>query len=525
MKKLFIFLFASSILSCLSAQNQAAIFGAKGDNFEAKINDIACDVPRTIDKATADKIKALIRQSLGNYYRLGHLWDPKDNYAVTQESVTKFNELFDDNTKVLSDIAKYNGIIISSENYSSSVLDYLTAVGIDFDIPSAVVDKIREDKAGYYKVEILLTKVVYNGLDNDNSQFRCKSGRKFDLIMNYRIDKDDLTRAYISNISGSLIKDCEDAHPKWGYYAGVDFGLPTANTTDFYNTNMSTLNMSSSPVIMGSIGAFYLKPLTTKEKTFLNFGLKIGFASIKTTIDPGEYTQKNVSHAFNGENNGLYKAFDRRVVIEKQFVESHGAINVAIPIGIRQLVKTNNNETFRISLEAMIVPTFQIFSLTTWKGRMSYYGDFEFLNGKKGTISDVNLSKEGIENTAFGLRKNVYFQSSDKSDVSTGVLVEKPSSVGLKFHPSFLVSIAPILEFNLSQTTTLTIAPTICYTVNSFVKSNDSNKLLFMGTPVVDGSAQDRINEGITSSVVEDYYSAYKLLTFGVQVGMLYKLK
>ena len=525
MKKILLFILAIGIANCIDAQNQAAIFGAKGDNFESKIYDAKCDVPRTIDNATADKIKALIRKSLGNYYRLGHLWDPNDNYAVTQESVTKFNELFDDNTKVLSDIAKYNGIIISSENYSSSVLDYLTAVGIDFDIPSAVVDKIREDKAGYYKVEILLTKVLFNGLDNDNSQFRCKSGRKFELIMNYRIDKDDLTRAYISNISGSLIKDCEDAHPKWGYYAGVEMGLPTANTTDFFNENMSTLTVTSSPVIMGSVGAFYLKPITTKEKTFLNFGLQIGYASIKTTISPNEYVQKNVLHAFNGDNNGLYSAFDRRVVIEKQFVENHGAINVAIPLGIRQLVKTNNNETFRISLQAMVVPTFQIFSLTKWKGRMSYYGDFAFLNGKNGTIADVDLSKEGIENTAFGLRKNVYFQSSDKSDVSTGVQVEKPSSVGLKFHPSFIVSVSPILEFNLSQTTSLTIAPTVGYTLNSFVKSNDSNKLLFMGTPVVDGGVQDRINEGITSSVVEDYISAYKLLTFGVHVGMLYKLK
>lgn len=508
---------------------------AKLRNFESRINDIACDVSKSIDKNTGEQLKLLIRKSLIEYYEFSILKD-KQNGIVTQESVTKFNELFDDNAKVVSDISRYNGIVVSSESYSSSIFDYLTAVGVDFEITSAVLDKIRLDKAGYYKADVLITKIIFNGLDNDNSQFRCKSGRKYDLVISYRIDTDNLTKAYISNISGTLIKDCEDAKPKWGYYIGGDYSSIKADKTDYFNTNLNTLNLSINPSYSACFGAYYLKPLTIKEKTFFKVGLQIGYTNLKTTIDPSSYTILNDNHSINGSKVSLsnpssttYSSFDRKITIDKQFAESHHTFNIAIPLGIHQIINTNNNETFRFSVDAMIIPTFLVYSSTKWSGRLDYTGIFNFYNNNSVIVpSQDSIGGKGvdeIEAEAFGLKKNNFFQNSDKSEISSGHKLEKPDQVKLKFHPSIIVALSPNLEFILSKEMSFVVSPTISYTINSFVKSEESNKPIFAGTPIINGSVQDRVNQGIKSTVVEDYFSSVKLLSFGLRVGLLYNLK
>ena len=535
MKQLFIYIIISFIPFLLFAQ-KANNYDYKVKNFESRINDIACDVSRNIEKPTGEQLKQLIRKSLVDYYQIASLRDKNQNGIVTQESITKYNELFDDNTKVVSDISRYSGIIVSSESYSSSVFDYLTAVGVDFEITSAVLDKIRLDKAGYYKADVLVTKILYNGLDNDNSQFRCKSGRKYDLVMSYRIDKDNLSKAYISSISGNLVKDCEDAKPKWGYYGGGDYSSISASTTDYFNSKLNTLKLTVNPAYSACIGLFYLKPLTIKEKTFLKVGFQLGYTKLQSSIDKSSYLILNDNHSFNGSNISLtnpnsttYTTFDRIVSIDKKFVESHNSFNVAVPLGIHHILNTNNDETFRISVDAMIVPTIQVYSISKWNGRLNYYGNFNFGNQNSVTIPKQDSingnSTDEIESGPFGLKVNAYFQNEDKSDKSAGHLVETPSQMKLKFHPSFLVAVSPNFEFIINKEMSFTISPSISYTLNSFVKSNESNKPIFAGAPTIDGGIQDRINQGIKSTVLEDYFNSVKLLSFGLRIGLMYNLK
>ncbi len=472
---------------------------------------------KDIEASKVSIIKRSSKSFFEKYHDLASMKDMNSNGFVTRNSVLKFKDLFEEEAKVTNDMT-YNTYKIPFEDYSSMAFDYLTNTGIKFSIDKAELTKLYE-KDGYYYGEIEFLKKVYFSIDNQLKVNNCKKGRVFKETLLLRWTIYDVVTPRIDAINGGLISECSDSNPAWiwGIEAGVV--LPNIEGSDLLGNQ---LDLKANSGLTGVIMAAYYKSLGTNGKTWLKLGVSGGIIQTSFSILPSSYTQTNTSDVFGAANANKYSSFDRIVTIKREVLEKQSGLIVSIPIGLRQQLWAAKENKFNFGVEIGATVSGILGLQKSWFGQLDYKGVYHFSDGTQSVIPAPNAD---IQTEAYGLKSNVFFDESDKSNDSPGTLATIPGHHKLSFNPLIEANIMPYFNVKLSEKSFVQVGFTGSYGFTNFFKSNNSERFIFSGEPQVDGSVQDRIDQGLNTSLVEDLTKSYKAVRVGLQISLFKFIK
>lgn len=510
------FLIFIFIFSLLSVQNLLAQKGTKStaESFISSINDKQC-ITMHVKEADVIKLKRAARNALLKYYNVATLLD--NNGMVTRESTQKFKEVFEEDAKILSDISQ-NVYYLNAEDYASMAFEFMTNTGVIFSLSNPILNKIYEQD-GYYFSDIILTKTIHNYLNNKMVYQKCKKGRQFKVTITFRSTVYDLENALIQNIKGGLIRECNDSNPAWGWNiegGNISFQTEKGGQLEPFPTIQPKLSNG----FYAKLGAYYYKSIGTSEKLWLKMGLQAGLAQTATKIDSTQFTILNTKDAF-GTNSIKYDRFDRTTTIESEFSELLSLAQLTIPIGLKyDLYQSKSKKIgFGVEFGANVSINFNI--KKSWNGRLSTKGTYVI--GEN--IYTIPTNNADIDNSAYGLKSNIYFDDASKSPLSKGTKVVIPSHQNIKINPTIAANITPYFYWSISDKSMLQVGIPISYSFTNFFKPSNTTKICFNGEPIKDGSMQDRIDQGLASSMAEDLFKSTKFLSFGLQVGIFSLIK
>ena len=222
-----------------------------------------------IDDNTVDELIGSVRKAVKRYDKFADLIDDQ-TMKVSQDAIDQFKGLFAQNARVYNDISN-RSYIVNYSDYASQINDHLED-GVDFDMFSASVEGIAYDSAGYYEVDVLTRKYLFNGINEEKKPFYCKSGRTFNLRFTYAVPEDDLEEAKILKIQGNLVKECANKPFIVAPEITFGFGDLKYDPSNFYQRDLPYLNLSFNSVATISGGVNFQKPISKRNKFFLSVG-------------------------------------------------------------------------------------------------------------------------------------------------------------------------------------------------------------------------------------------------------------
>lgn len=400
-----------------------------------------------------DQLVETSKKVMQNYNNTASLFD-RDKDRVSQAAIDRYIDNFSDNAKIVDDFSPRLLNDRNVRNYASQVLDYLPKEGVQFEMRTARIRDVVYDETGYYEVEVQANKTLYNGVNLDNSTFKCKTGRGYFLKFYIVIYKEEIQNGKIRKIDGSISRQCEDANATFGLYArgGSDLlnlssfngNTPPSGVT--YQDAKADFELNTNVSVVGSVGFTFNIPITKKEQFFLSLNAGYSLFQLKTTaigtyfFKEDESTNTNVINVSGIPNEFRYDKFVRMNIAEKNAV--HG---VELPLGFKYKKTFQDNDRLNLGASILIVPSFQFGNTTSVAvGDLAYWANLDFINGGvnddganlginfQDHINDDELSPFGIGEvdveaiedlnpvlefeTAFGLRFSPYVQYAVSND-------------------------------------------------------------------------------------------------------------
>ena len=483
---------------------------ASVESFLHSLDDRRCLVMGVKD-GDVGKLKTAVQKALKRYYFDATLLD--NTGVVTKASVQRYKDLYENDAKITCDYTT-TFFDLSLEDYTSTVAEFLPKRGVPFTLSNPKFTKIYE-KDGYYFTEVEMKKTVYFYLDLNKTVITCKKGRVFTVNLTYRNTVYDFENALIDRSKALLIRECSDSNPAWGW--NIEGGsIAYTTTVSDLMAKLPSLSPKLQNGLFARLGAYYYKSLGESDRLWLKYGCQVGIVQTATTLQPSAYAILNTDDSI-GHSSMKYSRFDRRIDLETEVNELSTLLSVSIPIAIRYKLYNSPSEKWAFGVEAGISTAAHFNLNTNWTGRLAYTGFYT--NGN--IVSQVTQSS----NEGLGLKPNVYFDEASQlaSPVGTKALV--PSKVGTQFNPVVSATLCPYYEWSLSDKSMVQVGVSISYGINNFFKHSNTSRNIFAGTPKTNGSVQDRINEGIESSITEDVFKTSQSLQIGVQLGVVTLLR
>lgn len=433
-----------------------------------------------------NKIINASKSIMKQYYKAATLIDPSVG-QVSQSSINNYSALFSQGAKIINDLSERMLRDRNPKDYASQVADYLEKDGVKFEMYPASINNIIYDKAGYYKVEVVTEKELFNGLAVDKSTFTCKTGRLYFLRFMLQIEEDDLNTAKIFKIDGRIKKKCEDSKLLFGVYGRLGIGASEFQPKD--NLGISSVKPSS---IGGGLSVNI--PLTKKELIFLsvnaalvNYKMDIDFSS-NGNLPLENRVTVNDPNDFNREN------FNTNIRITEA-KEAAKFTTIDIPIGLMFRKKGKTNDRIAFGSYFLVVS-----SITTISASSTLTpGQIEFA-----TSLDFESSEDNLE-VVFGDDINDFLGYSDASNSET-----KIDEIGTS--SSFSIRLSPFIHFALNDTKTsfLEIAADYTFGLSDFVEPTSASNNF------IDALAQGTLPN---NSLLSTQFDKTNISNIGIRLG------
>lgn len=400
-----------------------------------------------------DQLVETSKKVMQNYNNTASLFD-RDKDMVSQAAIDRYIDNFSDNAKIVDDFSPRLLNDRNVRNYASQVLDYLPKEGVQFEMRTARIRDVVYDEAGYYEVEVQANKTLYNGVNLDNSTFKCKTGRGYFLKFYIIIDKEEIQSGKIRKIDGSISRQCEDANATFGLYArgGSDilnlssFNSNTPPNGVTYQDAKADFELNTNVSVVGSVGVSFNIPITKKEQFFLSLNAGYSLFQLQATAKGTYFFEEDESTNANEINvSGVPTQFRYDKFVSMNIEESNTVHGVELPLGFKYKKTFQNNDRVNLGASILIVPSFQFGNNTTvGVENLAYWANIDFTDGGDNDdgknlginfqdyTNGDNLSPFGIEEidveaiedlnpvlefeTAFGLRVSPYVQFAVSND-------------------------------------------------------------------------------------------------------------
>ena len=293
------------------------------------------EVSATISESTRDSLVDYTSNLVNRYAELSTLLD--GGREVNQKSVEKFGKLFLPNAQVQADFyeqppERYYTV----SEYTSDVYRRLRYDGIKVRVENAEISEIRFDVDGFYTIELKLTRLIYNPLDNSGMVKSIASGKRFTQIMTVSVQEGDIENPKIYRIQGNSVPR---RTPDYVRFMGVTaaggvrkFDVKTSLLWD--NTHSASgFLVTSGPVVSGGFEfATNRLPFSTSGsgKVFLNFGFFWEQMTITSRISDFSIDYFPAT-AFDPVNNPFQYS---RKVSNLQATEDISLASVVVPLGL-----------------------------------------------------------------------------------------------------------------------------------------------------------------------------------------------
>ena len=422
-----------------------------------------------IEEDIVEKLIKTVRTSIQNYNNWATLVDQQKK-EVTTESLQKFKSLFERNAQIVDDISKSTEKL-NYADYAGKVFEFLGKDGVRYNIYGAMIDQISYDSAGYYEVDVLSEKYVYNGLESDNKPFYCRNGRIFRIKFTFHIPKEKLDVAKINRIKGELARDCEDRVPVYSF--GLQAGTMTFDNSanDFFKNNLADINWRTTPQFQFGADLGFQYPIDKRDRVFFILGASYRKNSFENLFS-GSYSKQAV------DAEGI--PFDRFV----QFTALKEKVNadiLQIPIGFR--INFFNKDPLYIFVDANFGINIPFNSTGEIDMNIVYSGVYP-----DGTTEIFSLED--------GMIRPEFFSSSLEPQLKTNYFLE----------------FGPTLQYVLGNDFALQIGLKYQLGLTSWYEHE--------ATPFYVGNTGSTIWEGSLSEV---YAKESKTNSFGIQIGFIYK--
>lgn len=417
---------------------------------------------------TLDEIVESVEDAMSDYVRYAGL--AEGEAGVSQANLNRFKNLFASNAKILDDFSATPGQLNFSD-YAGEIFEYLNEEGLKFDMYGALIDVISYDSTGYYQVDIVTQKFVYNGLQTDKRPFYCKKGRRYKMLMSYRIPVDDLSSAKIYKINGTLEEDCESNSPRITGAVMINSIEQDFETSSFWEDELKNMSFTPAASFEIGLGARIHYPITKSKSLYAALGGFYTYSSQKVNLSGFYETSKTDIEGvpFTQENtigNG---------------VEEVKLGSVQIPLGIRW--HTLGKEPFYLFTDI--------------------YGSAKIPLHIKSTTSLDRISTQFYDDGTV-IRPN---------DTSEGIV---PDILFLESVPETKINFAATVAFSFQYAvgSNLAIETAISYTRGLTDILNEG--VYQENYPIND-------ENHLENSFLSNYTRDYKNNTFGLQIGLIYK--
>ncbi|MGK0365091.1 MAG: opacity protein-like surface antigen [Saprospiraceae bacterium] len=275
-----------------------------------------------IGEDTLDAIVDSVEDAMRDYVKYAGL--AGEGEGVSQVNLNRFKNLFASNARILDDFSETPGQMNFSD-YAGEVFEYLNEEGLKFDMYGALIDVISYDSTGYYQIDVVTQKFVYNGLQTDKRPFYCKKGRRYKMLMSYRIPVDDLLSAKIHKINGTLEEDCDGNSPRITGAVMLNSVQQKFETSSFWNNELRNMNFTPAASYEIGVGARVHYPITKNKSLYAALGAFYTLSSQKVNLSGFYEAQKTTSEGipYIQEN------------IISNGVEEIKLGSVQVPLGIR----------------------------------------------------------------------------------------------------------------------------------------------------------------------------------------------
>lgn len=324
-----------------------------------------------ISEETRDSLVGYIQALVNKYAELGTLLD-RDK-EVNEKSINRFSKLFLPNAELQADYRetpgeKYNTV----SEYTYEIYRRLRFDGIKVRIESAEISEIKYDVDGFYTIELKISKLIYNPLDENNMVKTVASGKRVVQLVTVSAEQGDLENPRIYRIRGyAPFKQIPIYIRLRGITAGLGMRSFNVNPSSLWESNHSTSEflVSSGPVISGGFEyATNRLPFNSEGKgnLFFNFGLFWEKMTVNTNIREFGIDYFSSIAADQGNDQIQYA----RKVSDLHAKEEIGLTSVVMPLGVS--LRVSNNPKTCLLLSFQVKPGIVIKTGGVMAGRGNY---------------------------------------------------------------------------------------------------------------------------------------------------------
>lgn len=472
-----------------------------------------------------DQLVETSRKVMQNYNNTASLYDRLEG-RVNQQAINKYIENFSNNAKIVDDFSPRLLNDRNVRNYASQVLDFLPKDGVQFEMRTARIRDVVYDEAGFYEIEVQTNKTLFNGINLDNSTFKCKTGRRYFLKFYIVINKDEINIGKIREIDGSISRQCEDANATFGVYArgGSDvFNLSSFTSSSaprgvVYRDDNTNFELSTNASVVGGVGFTFNLPLTKKEQFYLSLNAGYSLSQFQSTasgtysFEEDESTNSNkVLDLPIAPNQYRYFKFVRMDVTENNTI--HG---VELPLGLKYKKVFQDNDRMNIGASFLIVPAIQFGNTSTIDiEELAYWANLDITNGglnNDGANLGVNfINFIGDDNLSlFGI-----------GEVSDVEMLEELNPT-LEFEPSISLRISPYIQYAISgnKKTWLELSLEYNHGLTDIVSNTESDE------PFLSDNGDDLLDIATEyeNSILSTNFSSSKLRSISLRIAFLIRL-
>ena len=309
------------------------------------------EISEGISENARDSLIDFATVLINKYAELGTLLDR--NSEVNEKSVEKFRKLFYASAELQADYRenpseKYNTVA----EYTAEVYKRLRFEGVKFKIESAVILGMQYDQAGIYTLNLKVTKLIFNPL-NDNGIVRSiASGKRVTQFFTLSCEEGSIHTLRIYKIKGVALKPAANYVRFSGVSVGVGEQKISVTPSQLWETAHkleSSFAVTAEPVISGGF------ELTTNrlpfnrsgnKNVFLNAGVFVDRVSILTKIDEFGIDFFSVDASDTDNNILMYL----RKVSELNASEKINLTSITVPVGFSMRVKSTPGTDFLIGI-------------------------------------------------------------------------------------------------------------------------------------------------------------------------------
>jgi hypothetical protein len=288
---------------------------------------------------------------------------------ASQRGMDLFNQLFLQNTKVLNDFEKNktSNRYINHIDYSLNIYEIFQSKPFECTITEANFEKLIAVR-DYYKARINIEKKVYNYVENlfDPNPISCKMGRVFKLTMIINIYPDMLSESGISEIRGSLYRECANS-ALFDIEAAVlpGFSILSADNTDANNNflyDYSDINVNGQMGFKSYVGGRLNFGISKTEGSYFTTGALLDYTLSRTNISGQAVHQDELlqieatqsGDPLTSENLNTRNVYQlSRIDNYQDFIENHRQFSLTVPVGVQFRIKEKFNRNLYITAQLM----------------------------------------------------------------------------------------------------------------------------------------------------------------------------